>query len=126
MKILLDTHILLWWAAGDKRLSKTAGKIIEKYDNLILISTASFWEIAIKKSVGRLEIDLEELHTTCIEAGFSQLSIDIEHTVQLPNIPLFHNDPFDRILIAQCLTNGLHLLSQDAQLCSYGSIVIPA
>lgn len=125
MKILLDTHILLWWAAGDKRLSKVARRIIEKEENLIFVSAASFWELAIKKSLGRLEIDLEELRTVALEAGFMPISINIDQAIELLNLPLIHNDPFDRILLAQCLKNGLHLLSHDEQIRSYGVIVVP-
>lgn len=124
MRYLLDTHILLWWLAGDKRLPKQACKLVEDRNNLIFYSAASFWESAIKISLGRLSVDLQEVQEKAEENGFSHLDVKIQHTIELQKVPQHHNDPFDRMLVAQCSSEGLRLISCDKALKQYGQIVL--
>ncbi len=124
MKIVIDTHILLWWVTDDKRLSHKARRLIESTQNKIIVSAASFWEIAIKQTLGRIKIDVAELEEAITIDDFEPLPIKLLHTVEVAGLPLHHNDPFDRMLIAQCLCETAHLLTHDEALSSYGKVVM--
>lgn len=129
MKLLLDTHVFLWWLADDARLSPTLRRAIADPDNSCAISAASSWEIAIKLSVGRLKLDLEaaadlaELPRLC---GFDELAITHRHAGHVRTLPFHHNDPFDRLLIAQAQTEGLTIATVDPVFASYAVAVVPA
>ena len=121
MKILLDTHTFLWFLGGDSELSKQARTLIENPQNEKYISIASFWEIAIKNSLGKLTLDVSfaELKTEAIKNSFQLLPITFEDTLQLNILPFHHRDPFDRILISQAKENNLMLVSCDNNFSLY-------
>ncbi|WP_375562500.1 type II toxin-antitoxin system VapC family toxin [Bernardetia sp. OM2101] len=115
MNILLDTHALIWFFEGDKKLSNKARKTIQEPKNTIFVSVVSFWEIVIKISIDKLEMDLsmEELQKLVWENGIQILPIKIEHTFLLRNLPYFHKDPFDRLLFVQASSENMNLVSCD-------------
>ena len=120
MQYLLDTHTFLWFINGDSELSKNAKKIIENQD-LKYISVATFWEIAIKISIGKLQIDMpfQELKLHVVRNGFELLPITFEHTNHLVTLPMPHKDPFDRIIIAQAYCDNLTVISRDSNFEKY-------
>lgn len=118
MKLLLDTHALLWWLFDDPRLPEKARKLIADNDNTVFFSVASIWEISIKKALGKLQLP-DEFYPALDNSGFQKLIIDLEHTLRIENLPLHHHDPFDRMLIAQALAENLTLLSKDTKLTRY-------
>ena len=121
MKILLDTHTFLWFLGGNFELSKQARKLIETPKNEKYISIASFWEISIKNSLGKLTLDVpfSELKTEVIKNSFQILPITFEDTLLLSTLPFYHNDPFDRIIISQAKRNNLTLVSRDSNFGLY-------
>jgi len=121
MKILLDTHTFLWFLGGDTELSKQARTLIENPEHEKYISIASFWEIAIKNSLGKLTLDVPfvELKTEVIKNSFQILPVTFEDTLQLIKLPFHHRDPFDRIIISQAKVNNLTLVSRDNNLSLY-------
>lgn len=125
MKLLLDTHVLLWWLSDDGTLSKKAYAAIKDSSNLIFVSAATAWEISIKKSLGKLKApdNLEEI----LEANnFQTLSITIPHALLAGQLPFHHEDPFDRLLIAQSQIEGLTLVTRDKKQMLYGIQTIVA
>lgn len=125
MKLLLDTQILLWAAGQTERLSASARKQLNDPKNELLFSAASLWEIAIKKSLGREDLRVEPrlLRRGLLDNGYAELPVTTEHAVSVDALPDLHKDPFDRILLAQALTEGITLLTADAQLARYGGPV---
>lgn len=121
MNFLLDTHTFLWFINGDLELTHEARTLIEKPDNTKFISIATFWEIAIKISIGKLQLDMpfEELETHVSKNGFQLLPITFRHTAQLINLPLHHKDPFDRILISQASCDKLSIIGKDPYFANY-------
>lgn len=122
MRCLLDTHALLWWLDADHRLSPTATEIIGDSRTEVFVSVASAWEIAIKAGLGRLDLpdDLAGFFERQLETnGFDLLTIGLRHALAVRDLPNHHRDPFDRLLIAQARTEGLMLVSSDAQLRAY-------
>jgi PIN domain nuclease of toxin-antitoxin system len=119
MTLLLDTHFLLWIANGHQRLTPKAKKIISAAD-AVYMSAASIWEISIKVSVGKLAVDVDVLTDSLLNAGLVELPVSIEHTKALKALPPVHRDPFDRMLVAQAMTEPMHLLTVDAALTAYG------
>ena len=119
MRLLLDTHILLWWVMADRRLSKVIAKVLTSAENDIAVSAASLWEITIKRGLGRLEIDLDELVSTIAADGFSELPMRFVHARKLEVLPRHHDDPFDRILIAQSIVEGRRLVTTDQAILDY-------
>ena len=118
MKLLLDTHALLWWLDGDDRLTPEATEAIADAE-LVAVSAASAWEISIKQALGKLDgpVDLSaEMATN----GFKELPVTVAHTVTAGALPPHHADPFDRMLIAQSRLEGLTLVSRDARFADYG------
>ena len=125
MKFLLDTHLLLWVANEPKRLSKATRLLIEDRENELYFSAASIWEITIKSSLGRddFRVDARLLRRGLLDNGYSELPITSEHAVNLDLLPNTHKDPFDRMLIAQAMVEGITLLTNDRKLVGYpGSI----
>jgi PIN domain nuclease of toxin-antitoxin system len=123
MRVLLDTHTLLWFLAGDQRCSRPARVAIEDLNNEALVSVASLWELAIKFSLGKLELAVPfgqfvAKHFT--SDAFALLPIELDELDLLTTLPLHHRDPFDRLLIAQALVRGIPLLSADTVFDRYG------
>ena len=125
MKLLLDTHLLLWAAGAPERLSAAARKQLNDPNNELMFSAASLWEIAIKNSLGRDDFRIEPrvFRRGLLDNGYSELPVTSEHAVNVDSLPPIHKDPFDRILIAQALVEGITLLTVDAQLARYGGPV---
>lgn len=121
MKLLLDTHILLWAAYQSKSLSTQAKRYISDPQNILYFSAASLWEIAIKRRQRRADftVDAGALKHGLIENGFLELPITGAHALQVGTLPDVHKDPFDRILVAQCLVETITLLTHDAQVAKY-------
>ena len=123
MKLLLDTHAWLWFVLGDDSLTPVARKLIEDPTNDILISPVAYWEIAIKISIGKYHLSepFEQfIGNAIVGQGFEILPILPQHTTALVSLPFHHRDPFDRLLVAQALTEQVPLLSADAALDAYG------
>jgi PIN domain nuclease of toxin-antitoxin system len=125
MKLLLDTHLLLRAAGEPERLSAAAKRRIVDPENTLLFSAASIWEIAIKNALGRPSFRIEPriLRRGLLDNGYDELPITSEHAVSIDTLPSVHKDPFDRILIAQALIEGLILLTSDRNLARYGAPV---
>ena len=121
MKLLLDTHLLLWAAGEPKRLSRRARSLIEDPGNELWFSAASFWEISIKRSLARadFQVDARLLRRGLLDNGYLELAITSEHTLAIEALPALHKDPFDRLLVAQAITDGMLLLTADAALAVY-------
>ena len=119
MRLLLDTHVFLWWCAGSKQLNKHIRSIIADPQNEVFVSAASGYEIAIKRALGKIEI-MDNLTAEVDKEGFTHLPVTFFHAEQAGNLPLHHRDPFDRILIAQTQAEGLTLITRDANIPLYG------
>jgi PIN domain nuclease of toxin-antitoxin system len=121
MKLLLDTHLLLWAAGVPDQLSKTASTLVNDARNELMFSAASLWEIAIKKGLGREDftVDPRVLRRSLLENGYSELTITSEHTVAVSDLSTIHKDPFDRLLIAQATVEGITLLTNDEIVAKY-------
>jgi PIN domain nuclease of toxin-antitoxin system len=122
MRLLLDTHILLWWVTGDRRLSKSLANTLASPENDVAVSAASIWEIAIKRSLGRIEVDLDELLSSMTADGFTELPVRFAHSLSLESLPRHRDDPFDRILIAQSVADGRRLVTKDEAILGYAGI----
>jgi PIN domain nuclease of toxin-antitoxin system len=123
MRVLLDTHAFLWWIADDAGLSRRARDTIASTANECLFSAASGWEIAIKASLGKLEVDgtVERFvpHHLAVN-GFGELPVDIRHAAGVARLPFHHRDPFDRLLVSQALAENLAIVSADPIFRRYG------
>lgn len=121
MKLLLDTHVLLWAAGFPARLPPDARALLEDPNNELVFSAASLWEITIKRSLGRadFQVDARVLRRGLLDNGYLELSITSEHAVFIDSLPSIHKDPFDRILIAQATVEGITLLTADALVAQY-------
>jgi PIN domain nuclease of toxin-antitoxin system len=115
MRILIDTNALIWFANGESKLSKKAIEAIENPQNVKIVSVASIWEMAIKKNLGKLDLsfDLKDLPKILINNGIELLNIEIHHALFVEELELHHRDPFDRIIIAQALTETMEVVSVD-------------
>ncbi len=121
MSVLLDTHVLLWFQSLDMRLAPSVRDRIERSPDAHFVSHVSFWEMAIKSSIGKRKLD-HDLATTfklIRDAGFLTLPIKVEHFLEVAVLPLHHRDPFDRMLIAQAKHEGMHLLPADPHFVAY-------
>jgi PIN domain nuclease of toxin-antitoxin system len=121
VKLLLDTHLLLWAAGQPERLSATARTLLDDPGNELLFSAASLWEVAIKTSLGRedFRVDPRLLRRGLIDNGYLELPITSEHAVAIDGLPYIHRDPFDRMLIAQATVEGVLLLTVDDIVARY-------
>lgn len=121
MKLLLDTHLLLWAAGSPGQLPAKARILMEDLQNELLFSAASIWEIVIKRSLGRsdFQVDARVLRRGLLDNGYQELAITSEHTVFIDSLPLLHKDPFDRILVAQATVEGITLLTADVLVAQY-------
>jgi PIN domain nuclease of toxin-antitoxin system len=122
VRILLDTQLLLWSLADANRLPASARRIIEEAE--VYVSAASIWEIAIKASLGKLTVDPRKALAALEPTGFLSLPISGQHCARIVDLPPVHRDPFDRLLIAQALTEPMRFVTADASLRAYGDIVM--
>lgn len=125
MKLLLDTHLLLWSAGNPDRLSGEARDLIANADNELYFSAASLWEITIESGLNRpdFQVDVRVLRRGLLDNAYNELPITSEHAVTINSLPPIHKDPFDRILVAQATVEGFTLLTSDAVVAQYpGSI----
>ena len=123
MKLLLDTHIFLWLNADDPKLTNKARKLIDEAQE-VFISSVVFWELATKISRGDLNADLEELRSALHDNAFTILPITVEHACATAALPWHHKDPFDRMLVAQAITEPLRLVTADHLLEPYSELII--
>jgi len=121
MKVLLDTHLLLWAAGTPSRLSRAAVKSINNPRNELLFSAASLWEVAIKRGLGRsdFQADPRLLRRGLLDNGYAELPILSDHVVAIESLPPIHKDPFDRLLVAQATVEGITLLTADSVVAEY-------
>ena len=121
MKLLLDTHLLLWGVEKSPRLSKSAVHLLAHTENEILFSVASLWEIAIKSGQGRsdFQVDAHLLRRGLLDHGYTELPITSGHAIAITALPPIHKDPFDRLLIAQAMVEGITLLTIDSLVARY-------
>jgi PIN domain nuclease of toxin-antitoxin system len=126
LNLLLDTHIALWAITDNPRLSQQARQLIEAPTTNVWVSAASVWEIAIKHSLGRgdMPVSSEDALHYFLDSGFQILPIEAEHTVAVESMPGHHQDPFDRILVAQAMTEPMRLMTHDATIALYSDIII--
>ena len=122
MKLLLDTHAVLWWQGDDRRLPKAARAAIATAD-VVWVSAASGWEVAIKQGLGRLRL-AEPFAVTVAADDFTELPMTLAHAARLATLPPRHRDPFDRMLVAQALIEKATLVSKDRALAAYGVDVL--
>lgn len=123
IRALLDTHSFLWFIGGSERLSARARALIEDRDNPMLVSVASLWEIAIKHGIGKLALDrpFDELIPEQLERQqIGVLGVELRHLAELIHLPQHHRDPFDRLIAAQAIAEGLPVISADPALDAYG------
>lgn len=118
MKLLLDTHVLLWWLDDPNQLSPKALEAIRDEDNPVFISAAVVWEIVIKKALDKLDAP-DNLNDVAAENRFEPLAITIEHALALEKLAMHHRDPFDRIQIAQAMVEDMTLVTRDAEIAKY-------
>ena len=121
MRFLLDTHFVVWVPIDDHRISRQARTILNDPANQFVFSVSSIWEIAIKKGLGRPDFphDPREMRKQLIENGYAELTIESRHVVLVDSMPPIHKDPFDRILIAQAMVEGITLLTADPVIAKY-------
>jgi len=121
VKLLLDTQLLLWAAGQPERLPPAARKLLNNPRHELLFSAASLWEIAIKNTLGRHDFRVEPrlLRRGLLDNGYAELPVTSQHAVNIDTLPPLHKDPFDRLLLAQALSEGITLLTADAQLAGY-------
>lgn len=126
MQILLDTHVVLWALADDPSLSGEARALLSDERNAIWVSAVSIWEISIKHALGRGDMPLSGMKALgyCRVAGYRWLDIRPEHAAAVENLPRIHADPFDRLLVAQALTEPMKLLTHDAVIARYHSDIL--
>ena len=122
MKLLLDTHILLWVMREADELSAAARAMIERAEE-VHVSSVSLWEVAIKAAAGKLPLEPTALEAAALAAGFIPLPVTWTHALALHGLPLLHRDPFDRMLVAQAISEPMHLITHDASLARYSPLV---
>jgi PIN domain nuclease of toxin-antitoxin system len=125
MRLLLDTHVLLWWLGDDPALSGTARELIASPENAIFVSAVCLWEIWLKQSLGKLTLPLD-FDARLSTESFESLPLMAEHAREVAFLPWHHRDPFDRMLVAQARAAGLRLLTADEAMASYGDTVLVA
>lgn len=121
MKVLLDTHVLLWASGEPRRLGASTRALLDDQRHELFFSAASIWEIAVKHSLGRTDfvVDVRELHGQLLDNGYIEIPVTSAHAANIDALPALHTDPFDRILLAQAVTEGLTLVTNDAQVAKY-------
>lgn len=123
MRILLDTHVYLWWCEDSPALSYKARTRIEEAE-AVYVSSATLWELAIKIGIGKFDGDLIDLARNIQASGFEELPVKVIHAIELPKLVSYHKDPFDRMLIAQAISEPLQLITHDVTLAKYTPLVV--
>lgn len=125
MRLLLDTHILLWALMEPEKLTREARTSIEAADNEVLFSAANIWEIAIKSALGRtdFQVGAAEIASAATDSGFTELPVRSSEAAGVANLPMHHRDPFDRLLVAQAIAEPAHLYTVDPRLEPYTELV---
>jgi PIN domain nuclease of toxin-antitoxin system len=123
LRLLLDTHAALWWLSDDERFSDAAARHLTDPSNQVLLSAAVVWEVAIKRSLGKLDTP-GDLGPTLLDAGAHPLAVTLDHAAAVERLPWHHRDPFDRILVAQASVEGAAIVSRDEALRPYGVVLI--
>ena len=113
MKLLLDTHVLLWVLGEPERLTPETHRILADTANTVFVSVVSLWEIVVKVRIGKLQADIEEIIDAVQREGFTVLDVGMAHLVTLAGLPMHHRDPFDHLLIAQAMTEDATFMSED-------------
>jgi len=126
MNLLVDTHALIWFITDNNKLPINTKKFIESNDNDCYVSIATFWEIGIKNSIGRLDLnsDLQKIFRIIEESGFDILPITTNHILQNADLELYHQDPFDRIIIAQAMVEKMTIITKDTQFKNYNIPIV--
>lgn len=120
MRLLLDTHVFLWWLSDDRKLSTAARDAIRDPSAIVHVSAASIWEIAIKAKLGRLEVQGDDLAAEIEANAFAELPITVRHAQSAGALPRHHDDPFDRMLISQAQLEHLVVVTHDRRFRRYG------
>lgn len=123
MRLLLDTHIFCWWFYEPERLSRETILLMQSAERTF-VSSASIWEVAIKARLGKIDADPHKLFDQIAANGFHELPVWSKHALLVATLPMHHTDPFDRLLIAQAISESLHFVTVDAQLKQYSELVI--
>jgi len=121
MRLLLDTHALVWALSDPAQLPGTVRKTIENPSNMIYVSAVSIWEIAIKAALGKIDLEIEDLPNAITEVGFTELPVTIAHACAVRKLPMHHRDPFDRMLAVQSSLENLPLITKDPVFSLYGT-----
>ncbi len=124
MRLLLDTHILLWWLTNDPALPAQADALITDPANEVSISAISLWEVAIKAHLGKLPADVNEVRTAALASGFTPLPFTLDHAAEVARLSDHHRDPFDRALVAQARFEPMRLITHDEVVAMYGDSVL--
>jgi PIN domain nuclease of toxin-antitoxin system len=126
MRLLIDTQIALWWLSDDERLSSKSRGLISSGETEAFFSIGSLWEISIKNGQGKLKANATLVARWLSEWGIKTLPISISHLTALEQLPAHHRDPFDRLILAQALSDGMTVLTSDEKMTIYGVPCIPA
>jgi PIN domain nuclease of toxin-antitoxin system len=126
VRLLLDTHVLLWWLADDRRLQSRERNAIADREALVYVSGATVWEIAIKRALGRVDLDLETFEQELNAGAMIELPVKWRHAKVTATLPRHHEDPFDRLLVAQAQSEGLVLVSYDTAFREYDIALLPS
>ena len=126
MKLLLDTHLILWAASSPERLSKKALDFLSDNENALFFSAANLWAITIKNGLGRADfkVDVSVLRRGLLDNGYNEIPITSQHAIAVSGLPGIHRDPFDRVLVAQAITEGITLLTADKLVAQYSGPII--
>ncbi|HET9210386.1 MAG TPA: type II toxin-antitoxin system VapC family toxin [Thermoanaerobaculia bacterium] len=124
MKLLLDSHAFLWWLAEDQKLSPEAREAVADPSSIVHVSAASIWELAIKAALGKLDLQGADLVEEIAENDFVELPMTARHSSVAANLPRHHQDPFDRMLIAQAQIEGLTVITRDPAFRDYGVVIL--
>ena len=122
MRLLLDTHVFLWAVTANRRLKPSTRELLSRAD-AVYVSAASIWEIAIKAQLGKIEADATFLVDAIDNSGFQELPVSAHHAAAAAKLPPHHNDPFDRLLLAQAFLEPLRLVTADSVLAAYGGAI---
>ena len=123
MRLLLDTHVAIWLARDADELTPAARRLIQDAD-AVFLSSASLWEVTIKVALGKLPLVPQRFADQLLAAGVEQLAVNWGHALAVHQLPMLHKDPFDRLLVAQAMSEPMHLLTHDSLLTAYSPLVI--
>lgn len=122
MRVLLDTHVYLWWLQDHPKLSDRARELLTGADE-VYVSSASIWEASTKAALGKLDVNVDDLVTEIERSGFQELQVSARHAAAVRKLPGIHQDPFDRLLVAQAMCEPLRFLTHDGKLKDYSELV---